>query len=83
MYKRQCLKNNLDIFYENFFNEKPHKEAKEFLDKLKTLSTEIILDYQNDTFITDDNILLNGKDLSMNIIYTIMRFIHFVKSKRD
>jgi len=65
--------NRLDSFFTNFFNEDVHKEAavqNVFLKEVQVFSQKIFNDYPQD-------------EDSANILYTIMRIIHFINSKTD
>jgi len=66
-------KKRLEPFFENFFNETIHEiegGKGEFLKKVKLLIETIFDDYRND-------------EEAINILYTIMRIVHFINSKKD
>lgn len=60
----------LDAFFDNFFNEDVHRANDTFLRTLKGFSRKIIIDY-------------NGREDRKNILFTTLRYIHFINSTND
>jgi len=63
----------LEDFFKNTFNEKTHTSSGKatFLGEVKTISEKIYNDYNCD------------KQLAIKNIFAVLRFIHFVNSKKD
>lgn len=74
LFAEAAKEGELAYLFENSFNEKihtaPNNPKADFLDKVKELAEIMYAEY------TD-------KDLAINSIFTLLRFIHFVNSKKD
>lgn len=73
LFHKTASEKRLDAFFENFFNEDVHKitsPKSEFLKEVKVFSEKVVNDYP-------------AKEDCKNIIFTILRFVHFVNCKRD
>lgn len=70
----------LEAFFENFFDEKVHLGTDNpkniFLQKVRDLSEKVFKDY------TDNNKNPDFQECR-DIIFTVLRFIHFINSKRE
>ncbi|HUM51392.1 MAG TPA: type III-B CRISPR-associated protein Cas10/Cmr2 [Chitinophagales bacterium] len=70
LYITATVNNNLEHFFSNFFNEKIHINNV-FLDDVKLFSHTVISDYPE------------SKEDCKNIIYTVLRYIHFINSNKE
>lgn len=72
LYMVAAKNQSLDSFFKNFFNEDIHKDTPKavFLEAVKTFSEIVIDEYKEDT-------------KSKEVIYTVLRFIHFINSKKE
>jgi CRISPR-associated protein Cmr2 len=69
----EAIKNkNLEFFYKNFFNEDIHKTSikANFLMEVKELSENVFAEY-------------GDPKQSFDIIYTVLRYIHFINSTKE
>ncbi len=99
LYIEAIERNNLSHFFKNFFNEKPHGRLEGFLDEMQKISIDLYKDYKDEKVELESNAMIlrssdqdsnsepleirNGQKLMMDILYTTLRFIHFLNSKRD
>ena len=69
LYITATVNDNLEHFFSNYFNEKIHSDNK-FLEDVKLFSKIIIKDYPK----TED---------SKAVLYTVLRYIHFINSDKE
>ena len=74
VFRAAARENRLESFFENFFDEKIHQGEENpknvFLQKVRKFSEMVFNDYPDDQTCRD-------------IIFTILRFIHFINSTRE
>ena len=80
LYCAAARENRLKAFYENFFDEKIHLGDENprniFLQKVRVLSEILFSDYP-------DNAAIPKHQEFRDIIFTVLRFIHFINSTRE
>jgi len=70
LYSTAVTENRIDAFYDNFFNEDIHKARVDFLNALKGFSVNTFKDY-------------NDAKAVRSIIFTTLRYIHFINSNKE
>ena len=75
LFEKAIDRNQIQAFFDNFFNEQVHKAKAEFIEKFRDFTIAVFAEYPQESN--------KQTNLRRNILFTILRYIHFINSDKD